>query len=97
MPTFICYLNWTDQGIRNVKSGPDRVEAAIAVVKDLGGELKDFYMTTGQYDFLLIADLPDAEVMAKFDLALAMQGNVRTTTVRAFTEAEYISIIDDLP
>ena len=97
MPTFISYLNWTDQGIRNVKSGPDRVEAAIAVVKDLGGELKDFYMTTGQYDFLLIADLPDAEVMAKFDLALAMQGNVRTTTVRAFTEAEYISIIDDLP
>ena len=97
MPTFISYLNWTDQGIRNVKNGPDRVEAAIAVVKDLGGEVKDFYLTTGQYDFLLIADLPNAEVMAKFDLALAMQGNVRTTTVRAFTEAEYISIIDDLP
>jgi len=97
VPTFISYLNWTDQGIRNVKNGPDRVEAAIAVVKDLGGEVKDFYLTTGQYDFLLIADLPNAEVMAKFDLALAMQGNVRTTTVRAFTEAEYISIIDDLP
>ncbi len=97
MQTFISYLNWTDQGIRDVKNAPNRIEAALAAVKNLGGELKDFYMTTGQYDFLLIADLPDAEAMAKFSLALAQQGNVRTTTVRGFTEAEFYSIVDDLP
>ena len=97
MPTFISYLNWTDQGIRDAKNAPNRIEAALAAVNDLGGELKDFYLTTGQYDFLLIADLPDAETMAKFNLALAQQGNVRTTTVRGFTEAEFISIVDDLP
>ena len=97
MPTFISYLNYTDQGIRTVKDAPNRVEAARAAIKNLGGELKDFYLTTGQYDFLLIVDAPDAEAMAKFNLTLAQQGNVRTTTVRGFAEDEFYSILADLP
>ena len=97
MPTFISYLNWTDQGIRNVKDGPNRTEAARAAIKNLGGEIKDVYITTGQYDILAIIDAPDAETMAKFALTVGQQGNVRTTTVRGFTEEEFGSIIADLP
>ncbi len=97
MPTFISYLNWTEQGIRNVKDAPDRAEAARAAVKKLGGEIKDVYLTTGQYDLLVIVDLPDADAMAKLALNLGQQGNVRSTTVRGFTEDEFRSIIDDLP
>lgn len=97
MPTFISYINWTDQGIRNVKDSPDRAEAARAAIKNLGGEIKDVYLTTGQYDLLVISDLPDGESMAKFTLALGQQGNVRTTTVRGFPEDEFRSMIDDLP
>jgi len=97
MPTFISYLNWTEQGIRNVKDAPDRAEAARAAIKNLGGEIKDVYLTTGQYDLLVITDLPDADSMAKFALTLAQQGNVRSTTVRGFTEDEFRTIIDDLP
>jgi uncharacterized protein with GYD domain len=97
MPTFISYLNWTEQGIRNVKDAPDRAEAARAAIKNLGGEIKDVYLTTGQYDLLVISDLPDADSMAKFTLTLAQQGNVRSTTVRGFTEEEFRGIIDDLP
>jgi uncharacterized protein with GYD domain len=97
MPTFISYVNFTDQGIRDLKNAPNRVEAARAALKNLGGEIKDIYLTTGQYDILLIADAPDAEVMAKFSLAVGQLGNVRTTTVRGFTEDEYYSIVADLP
>ena len=97
MPTFISYVNWTDQGIRNVKDAPDRAEAARAALKKLGAEIKDVYLTTGQYDLLLIVDAPDAEAMTKFALAVGQQGNIRTTTVRGFTEDEFRSMLDDLP
>lgn len=97
MPTFISYVNWTDQGIRNVKDAPDRAEAARAALKKLGAEIKDVYLTSGQYDLLVIVDAPDAEAMTKFALAVGQQGNIRTTTVRGFTEDEFRSMIADLP
>jgi uncharacterized protein with GYD domain len=97
MPTFISYVNFTDQGIRDLKNAPNRIEAARAALKNLGGELKDVYLTTGQYDVLTIVEAPDAEVMAKFALTMGQLGNVRTTTVRGFTEDEYYSIVADLP
>ncbi len=97
MPTFICSMNWTDQGIKNVKDAPNRGEAARAVLKELGGEIKDIYVTTGQYDILLIAEAPDGDVMAKFALAVGTWGNVRTTTCRGFTEDEFQKMVSDLP
>ncbi len=97
MPTFIIFLNWTDQGIRNVKEAPHRAEAARALLKDMGGEIKDVYITSGDQDIVLIADAPDGDVIAKFALALAAQGNVRTSTVRAWSESEFAKIVADLP
>ncbi len=67
-----------------------------AAIKNFGGEIKDVYLTTGQYDLLVIADLPDGESKAKFSLTLAQQGNVRSTTVRGFAEDEFRKIIADL-
>ena len=97
MPTFISQVKWTDQGIKNVKDAPNRLEAARAAIKVLGGEIKDVYITTGEYDILLIIEAPDGDVIAKFSLATAAQGNVRTTTTRGFTEAEFQRIVTDLP
>ncbi len=97
MPTFISFINYTDQGIRDLKDAPNRVEAARAVLKNLGGEIKDMYLTTGQYDLLVIVEAPDADAMAKFALTMGQLGNVRTTTVRGFAEDEFYSILADLP
>ncbi len=97
MPTFISFLNWTDQGIRNVKDSPNRLEAAKAMLKEMGGEIKDVYVTSGQFDMVVIADVPDGGVMAKFALAAGALGNVRTQTSRAFTEDEFQKMVSDLP
>ena len=97
MPTFISFVNWTEQGIRNVKDAPNRFEAAKAALKEMGGEVKDIYVTTGQYDIVVIADAPDGDTMAKFALAMGARGNVRTATSRAITEAEFQKIVSDLP
>ena len=97
MATYIGLLNYTDQGIRNVKESPDRAEAARKVIKDMGGEMTALYLTMGTYDLVAIIEAPSDAVVAKFLLAVGAQGNIRTTTLRAFNEAEYRSIIESLP
>lgn len=93
MATYISLINYTDQGIRNVKDSPKRLDAAKKLLKDLGGDLKECYLTMGSYDLAVVADAPSDEVIAKFTLTLGSLGNVRTTTLKAFPEAEFRKII----
>jgi uncharacterized protein with GYD domain len=58
--------------------------------------MKDFYMTIGPYDMVAMVEAPDDEAMAKFGLALGSGGNVRTTTLKAFSEDAYRRIIGAL-
>jgi uncharacterized protein with GYD domain len=97
MATYIALVNYTDQGIRNVKDSPKRLDAAKKMLKDMGGELKQFYMTMGSHDIVTVVEAPSDETVAKFVLMLASGGNVRTTTLKAFTEAEYRKLISTLP
>jgi uncharacterized protein with GYD domain len=97
MPTYISLLQYTQQGITAIKQGPTRLDAAKQAYKKVGGELKAFYLTVGQYDAVAIADLPDDMALAKMALALGSQGNVRTETLRAFNESEFRRIVSELP
>ena len=97
MPTYISLINWTDQGIRTVKDSPKRLDAAKKALKEMGAELKAFYMTQGSYDAALILQAPNDEMLAKFLLKIGSAGNVRTTTLRAYPEDEYRKIIAALP
>jgi len=93
MPTYMALINWTEQGIRNIKDSPNRLEAAKKSLKDMGGEVKTFYMLQGSYDAVLILEAPNDEALGKFLLKIGSAGNVRTTTMRAYPEAEYRKII----
>jgi uncharacterized protein with GYD domain len=97
MPLFIVSLNWTDQGIRAIKEAPKRSEAAKALAKKLGIQIKDIYLTSGESDLVAIIDSPSGDNVAKLAMAIGSQGNVRTKTVRAWTEAEYMKLISELP
>ena len=96
MPKYIALCNWTDQGIKNVKDSPARLDAAKALAKKLGGSVVDFYMTMGGHDMVVIVDALDDESVAKFNLTLGMAGNIRTTTLKAFSEDEYRKVIGAL-
>lgn len=97
MPMFICYLNWTDKGVREIRDVKYRQEAGKATLSSLGGEIKHAYVTTGPHDVVIIAEAPDGDVMTKFALALAEQGNARTTIARAYPEEEFNNIIAGIP
>src|SRR5216683_7952339 len=65
MPTFMCFLNWTDQGAKAVKDGAARYEAAKTLVAGLGGRMVGAYVTTGQYDVVFIVEMPNGDAMTK--------------------------------
>jgi len=96
MARYIMLVNWTDQGIRNVKDSPKRLDAARGAAKGMGADIKEFYMTMGDHDMVVVVDAPGDEAMAKFALVLGGAGNVRTKTLKAFAETEYRAIIGSL-
>ncbi len=96
MPTYVMLVNWTDQGIRSIGEGPKRVDAAKALLKDMGGEFKSLYMTMGQYDLVAVYDAPDDAVAARFTLMLGKTGNVRTNSMKAFPEQAFRGIATSL-
>jgi uncharacterized protein with GYD domain len=97
MPTYITLQKWTQQGIASAKEAPARLDAAKAAAKAMGGEIKAFYMVMGEYDFVTVFEAPNDEAVAVGMIGIGMQGNIRTQTMRAFTEAEYRQIIASLP
>lgn len=97
MPTFICLMNWTDQGAKSAKDAVKRQQAGKSIAEKLGGKLLSGYVTTGQYDVVVTLEMPNGEAMVKFTSALAASGNVRTTTVRAYTPEEFSKLAADAP
>ena len=96
MSTYICLSQWTQKGIENIKGSPARLDAAREEWKKEGVTIRDFYLTTGQYDLVLVVEAPDDATLAKVLLAQASKGGIRTTTLHAFSEAEYREIIESL-
>lgn len=93
MPTYVSLLSWTDQGIKGFRDTADRLQAAEQLMEKLGMKLHAIYWTQGPYDLVAISEAPDDETGTAFLLALGSQGNVRSTTMRAFDRDEMARII----
>ena len=96
MATYISLCNWTQQGIEKVKDSPARLDAAKKAFKAAGADLKQFYLTMGRYDFVVLTEAPDEATAAKAALSVGKSGSVRTETFRAFTEDEYRKLLGSL-
>jgi uncharacterized protein with GYD domain len=94
---FISSLNWTDQGIRNVKDAPKRAQAARDIAKKVGVEIRELYLTSGDTDMVAILETTNGDNVAKFAMAIGALGNVRSRTARAWTATEMQKLISELP
>lgn len=92
---YIILFRFTDQGIRNVKDTRRRVDAARSEAEKIGGKFK-VYWTFGEYDTIGILEAPNDEAAMQFNLKLGSLGNVRTNTLRAFTEEEIKKVVNRL-
>lgn len=97
MAKYITLLQFTEQGIRTVKSTVERARAARHAFEGMGIRMTGIWWTLGQYDVVCTLEGPDDEAITRAGLALGMQGNVRSTTLRAFDETEMARIIQSLP
>ncbi len=94
---FILSVNFTDQGIRGIKDAPKRAQVARDIAKKVGVEIKQVYLTSGESDLFVMLETPNGDNVAKFALALGMQGNARTRTARAWTMEEFQKLVSELP
>lgn len=97
MLTYVTLYKYTDQGIRNIKESPSRVDQARKAVEKAGGKLKSIHLTMGQYDLVAISEWPNEEAAAAFQLATGALGNVTSETLRAFDEGEFKKIVAAIP
>lgn len=96
MPTYVSLLNWTEEGFEDVKESPQQLDAARRQLRDRGGLIKEIYFLMGGYDMLFVSEAPDDETYAAFLLSLCSQAGVRTTTMKAFTEEQFRTILGAL-
>lgn len=89
----VSLVNFTDQGIRSFKDSPKRADAFAQLVQKHGGSVKGIWWTLGEYDIVVVTEVPDDETYAAIGLQLGSLGNVRTQTLRAFDRSEFEKII----
>ena len=94
MPTYIVLVDFTEQGVEHVKDTVHRVDSLREQLRSLGVDFKDAWWTLGEHDVVNFFDAPDDETMTAASLTIAEQGNVRLTTMRAFSEEEMKSVLD---
>ena len=97
MPTYVILGKYTQEGITKIKEAPQRLEAARQVAKSLGGEIKEFYLTMGRYDFVVISEGPSDEAAMQSLLITGSRGTVKTETLVAFPAEKALEIIKKLP
>ena len=94
MPTFITFVKWTNQGIRNVRDTVKRARNITTQVQNSGGAVKGTYWTMGQYDPVIIFEVPDDSTATSLMRFGGSLGNIRTETVRAFLQGEMENILE---
>lgn len=96
MPRYVVLVNWTDQGIRNVKQTIDRTDHGGEISEKHGLKQKQAYWTVGAYDMVTVFEAPNDEAISAHLLEICSLGNVRTTTLRAYNEEEMLGILQRL-
>ncbi|HUY99817.1 MAG TPA: GYD domain-containing protein [Thermomicrobiaceae bacterium] len=96
MPMYVTLVNWTDQGIRDVKETVRRGEQAVQLAERMGGHMT-LYWTQGRYDLVAVGEFPDDESASAVLLTIGSQGSVRSEVLRAHTAQDMQRILDKMP
>lgn len=97
MVTYVGLMSFTDKGIQGVKDTTKRAAAAKEAAKKAGVNMRELFWTMGEYDIVCVLESEDEHALAAFSLAVAMQGNVRSHSLRAYTAGEMDKILAKLP
>lgn len=97
MPTYLALHKRTREGAETIKDAPKRLEQAKDLASSMECDIRDFFVTNGQYDVAVLVEAPDALTAKQLAMAVTSEGTVTTEFQRAFTEDEYNDLIAGLP
>lgn len=89
----ISLLNFTEQGVKNVKDSPQRAQAFRDMAKKNGVSVRDIFWCIGRYDMVVITEGSDEAVAATL-LNVARLGNVRSQTMRAMDVDSFQKVLE---
>lgn len=95
MVTYVSLIKFTEQGMKQIKDSPKRLEAFGKAAKAAGVKLTSAHYTLGEYDLVLVTEAPDEEALLKVLLAQLSHGNVKSTTMRAFSPAQMKELVKE--
>src|SRR2546426_9097329 len=93
MATYVILIQFTDQGVRNIKDTVKRGDAAVAEAEKMGMKIVEEFWTMGAYDAVVVVEAPDDETVSAFILKIGALGNVKGQTLRAFRRSEMEGIL----
>src|SRR3712207_10375 len=97
MPTYVVLENWTEQGYKNYREAPFRMDRAAASMEQHGAKIREAFWTMGPYDIVSIIEAPDDATISAILLNDVSRGNVRSVTMRAFTTEEMQEVVKRIP
>lgn len=95
MAYYLCQVSYSPEAIQTLMKKPaDRTEAVRAATEKVGGKLHGFWYAFGQFDAVLILEMPDNTSAAALMLAAAAGGAVRASqTTVLITPHEAVSAL----
>jgi len=97
MANYVALVNFTDQGVRQIRQTTERAKALVNAASNLNVKIKEIYWTMGIYDAVITAEAPDDETVTAFAMSMGSLGNIRTQTLRAFAADEIKRILEKIP
>ena len=91
MAIFITQARFTQDAVKNLVARPeDRLAAVEKLVASTGGKLLHYYVTTGEYDVLLISEANDGADAVIAGMAAAASGAIsHIVTTRGWSSSEF--------
>lgn len=96
MPMFVVLVKMTEQGAKSVQELERIIADNRASGEKFGVKVHAYYMTQGQYDFVIVAEAPDEQSMTAQAMSVASRGYMKGETLRAFPMDEAKQILQKL-
>jgi uncharacterized protein with GYD domain len=93
MTRYVTLIQLTPQGLQGIKKSPARAESFRKACKKSGVKVETLLWTTGSYDGVLILAAKTENAVLRQIAKLAAQGNVKTHTMRALNEKEFVAVV----
>ena len=93
MAHYLMLGRFTKQGLEGIEATEERLHKFKSLVEKEGAKLVSYYLLLGEYDMACFIDAPNPETIAKLALIVGIRGNVRTESMPAFTETEFVTMV----